>query len=265
MRFSRRSQCSAERAPVTSHNASENTWTLEHLGPHTFHLQLYGATRAAQEPAPYLGPGRCAWRFDFDAKAAGRLGFQVHHVYEVRDSRIAFSFCIYTRAQHYKGYMNVDGPPPLTKWTPLIDSPVGFPTPLDPTAWSHHEQMYVPEDDMCPEPSLLHSHILRVALPPIVARPLLKHWRTPAQLATKANAPLCSRHEPVPGVFRQVHPSDMRKSLASYRGYVWETEPECVSRPPGCPYLLYLPLTSQLSAWTSYRTMTRNPPIFWTN
>ena len=76
-------QCARGRV-VTSKNATEDAWTHDNLGPHTFHLELYGATRAAQEPAPFLGPDKCAWQFDFDAKAAGRLGFQVHHVYDVR-------------------------------------------------------------------------------------------------------------------------------------------------------------------------------------
>jgi len=125
--------------------------------------------------------------------------------------------------------MNVAGPPPLTQWTPLIDSPIGFPVPKDPVAPTHREHVYVPDIDLCPEISLLNKHILGVVRPPIFAVPLHKHWRTPEQIAAKENAPLCSRHDPVPGVFRNVHPSDSRKSMVAYKGYVWEPEPNCVS------------------------------------
>ncbi|EJD54809.1 hypothetical protein AURDEDRAFT_110283 [Auricularia subglabra TFB-10046 SS5] len=202
--------CAPGNAPVTSNDTSEDAWTYAHIGPHTFHLQLYGAARAAYEPAPFLGPAACAWRFEFEAKASGRLGFQVHHVYE-----------------NYAGFQNVIGPPPLSHFVPLIQYTPGFPTPLDPVTPTHREHVYVPDFDMCPEPSMVNAQLRGRVLPPAVARPLLKIWRTPEQKAVLASAPLCSRERPVRGVYRPRHPSDDRKSMIAYKGYVWEPEPDC--------------------------------------
>ncbi|KZV96990.1 hypothetical protein EXIGLDRAFT_764897 [Exidia glandulosa HHB12029] len=202
--------CAPENAPVTSNDTVEDDFTYGKLGPHTFHLQLYGAARAAQEPAPFLGPDVCAWRFDFDARASGRLGFQVHHVYE-----------------DYRGYKNVMGPPPLSHFTPLIVHTPGFPTPFDPVSPTHREHVYLPDFDLCPEPSLFNKHARGFTLPPALARPLLKTWRTPEQNRAHSRLPLCSRDRPVKGAYRAAHPSDSRKSMITFKGYVWEPEPEC--------------------------------------
>ncbi|KAH7101419.1 hypothetical protein BKA62DRAFT_186092 [Auriculariales sp. MPI-PUGE-AT-0066] len=202
--------CSREQTRLTSANASEHDWTYRNIGPHTFHLQLYGATRAAQEPARFLGPDKCAWRFDFDAKASGRLGLQVHHVYE-----------------NFAAYMNIHSSPPMTNWTALLETPVGFPAPRDPVTPTHRENIYLPEVDLCPDHTLMNARILGKTRPPSAAQPLLKVWRTPEQNAAREKAPLCSRHHPVPGVYRAAHPSDQRRSLVSYKGYVWEPEPQC--------------------------------------
>ena len=79
----------------TSENAAEDAYTRSVFGPHTFHFQLFGSTRTAQEPGIYEGD--CRYRFDFDAKDGGRLGMMLYKVWEVRkphavQSKLLISF-----------------------------------------------------------------------------------------------------------------------------------------------------------------------------